>query len=84
MTRVTTGLAEGDLDPDPSSWSLQERDDTKSSSSGTHFLMTSISLMCLPDLKYHFVFAFLVSSDHLSRRILGGKCYFPYFTNEDT
>ena len=58
--------------------------DTKSSFSGTHFFMTSVSLACLPDLKYHFAFAFLVSLEYLSCSILGGKYYFPYFTNENT
>lgn len=57
---MNSGLTVGDLDADPhSSFTRNVVGGKELSFSETHFLMTSGSLISLPDLKCHFVFIFL-------------------------
>lgn len=70
----------GDLDADPSSTNLQEQDRRQQVpflwGSFFFFFMTLVSLISLSDLKYHFIFMFLIGSEPSSYSILGTNVIF--------
>lgn len=79
-SRVNTGPTVGDLDADPSSTNLQEQDRRQQVpflwGSFFFFFMTLVSLISLSDLKYHFIFMFLIGSEPSSYSILGTNVIF--------